>query len=260
MSGHFLRVEPATAKPTRFWEVDLLRGFAFILMVIYHGAFDLAVFGGWPIAVTSGAWRVFADFIASLFLFVSGVSLVLARSRAAHDSRSYWWHVLRRSSRLAAAAALVTVVTWVISPRDVVLFGILHLILLSSLVALPLLRLGLWNLPIAAVAWLLGLLLARLPGNPWLFWVGLVPENYRSFDFRPFLPWFAVVLLGVSAGSWLYSGGRRRWAFPSWEGVLPFSILIGLGRHSLMLYLIHQPVLVVLLAVLGLIDVGRLIG
>lgn len=154
----------------------------------------------------------------------------------------------------------MTIVTWVISPRDVVLFGILHLILLSSLVALPLLRLGLWNLPIAAVAWLLGLLLARLPGNPWLFWVGLVPENYRSFDFRPFLPWFAVVLLGVSAGSWLYSGGRRRWAFPSWERLFPISIVIWVGRHSLMLYLIHQPVLVVLLAVLGLIDVGRLIG
>ncbi|MCM8744974.1 DUF1624 domain-containing protein [Thermomicrobium sp. CFH 73360] len=260
MSGHFFRAEPVTAKQTRFWEVDLLRGFAFILMVIYHGAFDLAVFGGWPIGVTSGAWRAFADFIASLFLFVSGVSLVLARSRAGQDTRSYWWQVLRRSSRLAAAAALVTIVTWVISPRDVVLFGILHLILLSSLVALPLLRLGLWNLPIAAVAWLLGLLLARLPGNPWLFWVGLVPADYRSFDFRPFLPWFAVVLLGVSAGSWLYSGGGRRWAFPSWERLFPISIVIWLGRHSLMLYLIHQPVLVVLLAVLGLLDVGRLIG
>ncbi|MFN3336685.1 MAG: heparan-alpha-glucosaminide N-acetyltransferase domain-containing protein, partial [Thermomicrobium sp.] len=134
--------------------MDLLRGFAFLLMVVYHGAFDLAVFGGWPIAVTSGAWRVFADFIASLFLFVSGVSLVLARFHASCDPRSYWWHVLRRSSRLAAAAALVTVVTWMISPRDVVLFGILHLILLSSLVALPLLRLGVWNLPLAAVAWL----------------------------------------------------------------------------------------------------------
>ncbi len=260
MSGPSLRVVPETGSRTRFWEVDLLRGFAFVLMVIYHGAFDLAVFGGWPITVTSGAWRVFADCIASLFLFVSGVSLVLARFRASHDPRSYWWHVLRRSSRLASAAALVTVVTWLISPRDVVLFGILHLILLSNLVALPLLRFGLWNLPLAAAAWLLGLLLARLPGNPWLFWVGLVPPDYRSFDFRPFLPWFAVVLLGVSAAAWFYPSGQRRWAFPSWERLLPFSILAWFGRHSLMLYLIHQPLLITLFVSLQLIDMRRLVG
>ena len=244
----------------RFWEVDALRGVAFLLMVVYHAAFDLAAFGGWPIAVTVGGWRMFADFIASLFLFVSGVSLVLAHQRLGSDPVRYRRHLVRRFSRLAAAALLVTVVTWFVSPADVVLFGILHLILVSNLVSLPLLRLREWNLLIAGAAAVLGFFLGRLPDNPWLFWLGLVPEGYRSFDFRPLFPWLAFVLLGVSFGVWFYGRGVRRWRLPEAATLPGTGLLVWLGRHSLLLYLVHQPVLIVLLTAIGAIDLQRLIG
>jgi len=246
-------------RTTRLWEVDALRGFAFALMVVYHTAFDLAAFGGWPISVTTGAWRQFADFIASLFLFVSGVSLVLARQRLGHDPARYRRHLVRRFARLAAAAAAVTVATWLVSPADVVLFGILHLILVSNLVSLPLLRFGGWNLVTAAGAASLGIWLSRLPGNAWLFWLGLVPENYRSFDFRPLFPWLAFVLLGVSFGSWFYHGGRRRWSLPEASAFPGAALLVWAGRHSLLLYLLHQPILIALLTLVGAIDLRRLL-
>jgi uncharacterized membrane protein len=244
----------------RRWEVDALRGLAFLAMVIYHGAFDLAAFGGWPIAVTSGGWRLFADGIAGTFLFVAGISVVLARERWAKQPERYWWHIVRRTLRLGSAAGLVTLVTWLVSPPDVVLFGILHLILLSSLLALPFLRFGVWNFGFAGLAAFLGWLVSLLPGNPWLFWLGLVPEGYRSFDFRPLFPWFGVVLLGVGVASWWYGEGQRRWSLPDWSDRLLIRGLRWLGRHSLLLYLVHQPLLIAFFVAIGLIDVRRLLG
>ncbi len=251
------RVEVPPAE--RLWEVDAARGLAFVLMVVYHTAFDLAAFGGWPIAVTTGGWRLFADSIASLFLFVSGVSLVLARERLGGDPHRYRRHLLRRFARLAAAAGLVTVATWLVSPQDAVFFGILHLILVSNLVSLPLLRLRSWNLLIAVAAVLLGALLADLPGHRWFFWLGLVPEGYRSFDFRPLFPWFALVCSGIAFASWVYPAGRRRWSLPVPQGLPPLRALTWLGQHSLLLYLVHQPILIVLLTLVGAIRLDRLL-
>ncbi|MCS7052000.1 MAG: DUF1624 domain-containing protein, partial [Thermomicrobium sp.] len=205
-------------------------------------------------------WRVFADFIAGLFLFVSGISLVLSRQQWGRDPRQYRRRVLRRIARLGLAAALVTLATWAVSPPDVVLFGILHLILVSSIAAQPLLRFGAWNLVLAIAVWALGSVVAHLPGDPRLFWLGLVPDNYRSFDFRPFLPWFAFVLLGAAFASWFYAGRRPVDRLASWEHHPVIRALVTVGRHSLVLYLAHQPVLIALLGVLGLIDVHGLVG
>ncbi|MDW8058644.1 MAG: heparan-alpha-glucosaminide N-acetyltransferase [Thermomicrobium sp.] len=253
-------VRDVTGTTVRLWEVDAARGSAFLLMVIYHAAFDLAAFGGWPIAVTTGAWRLFADSIAGLFLFVSGVSLFLAHERLSSDPRRYRRHLSRRFSRLAAAAGLVTLVTWLVSPADAVWFGILHLILVSNLLGLTLVRLGAWNLVVVPIAISLGLWFERLPGNDWLFWLGLVPEGYRSFDFRPLFPWYAVVALGLACAAWFYPQGRRRWSLPDLAGFRLVRLLCWLGRHSLALYLVHQPVLIVLLTAIGAIDVRYLLG
>lgn len=249
---------PVSSRIARFWEIDALRGFAFILMVSYHTAFDLAVFGGWPIPVTSGGWRLYANFIASSFLFLSGISLVLARLRWSGDRRAYSTHLWRRFSRLAMAAVLVSLVTWLVSPADVVLFGILHLILVSDLLALPLLRLGIWNVLCALCAWLLGVVVTMFPGHPWFFWLGFVPEGYRSFDFRPLFPWAGVVFAGVAVGSWLYQDGVRRFGLPDWSEQVLIRVLRWCGRRSLLLYLTHQPVILLILTAVGLVDLHAL--
>ena len=66
----------------RFWEVDFLRGWAIVLMVLFHLAFDLNYFGAQQIELTSGFWFYLARFTASLFLLLVGVSLTLSHSRA----------------------------------------------------------------------------------------------------------------------------------------------------------------------------------
>jgi uncharacterized membrane protein len=74
-------------------------------------------------------------------------------------------------------------------------------------------------------------------------------------DYRPLLPWFGVVLLGIFAGNVVYGGGRRPALFAG-KAPAPARLLLPLGRNSLFVYLVHQPILIALLAALGVIEIA----
>jgi uncharacterized membrane protein len=84
----------------------------------------------------------------------------------------------------------------------------------------------------------------------WLAPLGITTTNYPAVDHFPIFPWLGVVLLGVFLGNLLYSEDVRRFQLPDWGDTLPCSSLEFLGRHSLLIYMVHQPLLV------GLILVG----
>src|SRR5262249_15519786 len=137
----------ATPAP-RLAIVDLLRGAAILAMIVYHAAWDLTYFRLIPVDVgLDPGWRWFAHIIAGTFLGLVGISLVLA-TRNGFRLRPY----LRRLGILVAAAAAVTLVTWRIFPDEFVYFGILHVIALSSIVALPFLGLPPLIIALAAAA------------------------------------------------------------------------------------------------------------
>jgi uncharacterized membrane protein len=69
--------------PSRFPEIDLTRGIAILMMVIFHTVFDITFFGIAPVNVATGFWRWFAMATASLFLLVVGISLVVSHARSA---------------------------------------------------------------------------------------------------------------------------------------------------------------------------------
>lgn len=250
------------AAPGRLWEVDALRGVAFCMMALYHLLFDLRYFAGWPIAVDHGFWRSFADVTASLFVLLVGVSLTLSRARwRARQAGPYWPHLVGRGFRILGYGFLVTVATWLVDPRQVVLFGILHLIGVSILLAGPFLSGLLSNLLLGSILVALGMLIdgVALPaGFPWLLWLGLPPAGFSSFDYRPLLPWFGVALWGIALGNLLYPGGRPVVPLPNWSTLPPVRLLVWIGRHALVLYLVHQPVMIALLVLLGIIRLEAL--
>ncbi len=252
----------AQARSSRLWEVDAVRGVAFCMMALYHLLFDLRYFAGWPIAVTSGFWGAFADATAGLFLLLVGVSLTLSRARwRARQAGPYWPYLVRRGFRILGYGFLVTIATWLVDPRQVVLFGILHLIGVSILLAGPFLSGVLSNLLLGSVLVALGTLIdgVVLPASfPWLLWLGLPPAGFSSFDYRPLLPWFGVALWGVALGNLLYPGGRPVVPLPDWSALPPARLLVWIGRHALVLYLVHQPVIITLLVLLGIVRLEAL--
>jgi len=236
--------------------VDAARGVAVMLMAFYHLVYDLARFGELRVEPGEGGWRVFADAIATLFLLLVGVSLCLSAFRS--DPRSFLARQARRGLLIFAAGLLVTGATRLLIPDVYVRFGILHLIGVSVLLAAPYARLPLAALPLGVAFLAAGAVLRSIRlDHPWLLWLGLRPDPFLTTDYRPLAPWFGVVLIGIVFGHLLY-GDRRGVAsrLPGWERWPVWRPVRFLGRHALVVYLVHQPLLVVGLWALGLIDLG----
>lgn len=216
------------------------------MMVLYHFAWDLHWFGFFRTDVDSDpAWKGFAVATAALFLLLVGVSLVLA-TRGANPWRA---EVLRRQARrltrIVLAAAAVTVATRWLFPDSYIFFGILDNIAVASVLGLALARApSVVLLVLAGAALWLPLRVSAVPMDaPWLLWIGLGTYTPVSNDFVPLLPWFAAVLLGMAAGRALLA--RPAWArpFASPRRSRAARALARAGRHTLLVYLLHQPLL-----------------
>ena len=226
------------------------------MMVVYHLTYDLETFGGYGIESTSGFWAWFADATASAFLLLVGISLAISYSRA---GPGHFGKYLRRGIRILAYGMALTVVFLVLG-MGAVAFGILHLIGVSIILAYPLLKYRLANLflglCIVAAGWYVRVQDVS-SGSAWLLPLGVVPENLFMPDYRPLLPWFGVVLLGLFAGNILYGGGKRPAGVPRRVPQVARP-LVPLGRNSLFIYLVHQPILIAFLGALGVVEIGGL--
>lgn len=236
--------------PERFPEIDFARGVAVVMMMVFHIAFDLYFLNIAPVPAASLPWRVLAMSTAGLFLFLVGVSLSVSAVHARKNlSRNeFIWKYVKRGAEIFSIGIGITLVTWIILPGSFILFGILHLIGLA--VALSPLYTGFsWqNLVAGSVIILLGPVVAAMRGAGWLLWLGIHPSAFYSIDYTPIVPWLGMVLIGVYSGTLLYPGGIRRFNL-----VLPEILdksLGFLGRHSLAIYLVHQPIILGILFVL----------
>ena len=238
----------------RFWEVDLLRGVAIVLMVLYHLVFDLNYFAVYDIDVSSGFWLAVARAAASLFLLLVGLSLTLSHSRArllGQEDR-FRLRLLKRSAWILGLALGITLVTHLFICRGFIVFGVLHLIGLSLLLAYPFLRMHKANIIFGLLFIILGIYLQNISVSfPWLLWLGLAPADLYSVDYFPVFPWFGVILVGMGLGSQLYPGYRRRIPVPDLSCQAFVKSLGFLGRNSLAIYLVHQPVIIALLYLSG---------
>lgn len=241
----------------RFWEVDLLRGIAIVLMVLYHIAFDLDYFGILKIDATSGFLLTIARIIVALFLLLVGLSLSLSFSRAGRlgQESQFAARLVWRSAWILSLALGITGATYLLIGRGYIVFGALHLIGLSLLLAYPFLDMGWKNFILGLILIILGLQLPSISvEHYWLLWLGLSPPGFYSLDYVPLLPWFGVVLLGIAIGELLYADYRRRVSLkdlPDLSRVSWVRSLCFLGRNSLAVYLIHQPLIIVLLVLSG---------
>lgn len=228
-------------KRPRFAVVDIARGVAIIAMVAYHLCWDLSYFRF--IAADVGydpAWVLIARSILAVFLFLVGVGLVLGHGNGIRW-RSFW----RRWVFVVLGALAITVGTWFAFPQSFVYFGVLHAIALFSLLGLAFVRTPHWlAIVVAAVVIALPFFYSDALFNEkawsWLgFWQVPPPTN----DLVPVFPWFGAVLLGIIAARLvLASPLSARLAAIAPTGRLP-RLLAFLGRWSLLIYLLHQPIL-----------------
>ena len=192
----------AKAAASQRWDaIDVARGIAIVAMIVYHFSWDLSFL---QLIATNilqvPAWRWFARGIAGSFLILAGFGLTLAHAQGFRRVP-----FLRRLMKVGGAALAVTVVTYFAFPESYIFFGILHCIAVSSVLALPFLRLHPALTLAAAVFCLVAPWIFTNPAldAPWLDWLGLGASDPVTNDYVPIFPWFGLVLIGVAAGKLL---------------------------------------------------------
>lgn len=204
--------------------IDVFRTTAIIWMIIFHGAYDLKAFGFTQTDFSNGFWYFFPRIIAGSFLFIVGLSLHLAYEDGIDWSK--FWH---RQIKVILSALLISITTFFIFPSNWVYFGTLHCIFFSTLFGVFLVgRRGL-------ILLFMGLIGIGLLSGHDLFWVSSLIQK-PSMDFIPIYPWFLATLLGLLVASF-----QGFWSFVYNCRTHPLLALP--GRHSLKIYLLHQPII-----------------
>lgn len=227
--------------PDRFWEIDFARGLAIVLMLIFNWSNALDYLGIYPMPSTEIYRWLFPRLVASMFIVIAGIVLALGYARD-KNPRKY----LKRGAYIFSFGLLITAVTYVFVPKDFIVFGILHFIGLA--IAISPFYLGRSNNTLLILSGLVlaaGFFLQNVYFSfPWLVWLGLMPSGFQTLDYFPMLPWLGIMLLGVVLGR-MYNVKKSKEPFLA----KPLSFL---GRHSLLIYLVHQPLLLLVLHLLGL--------
>ena len=227
---------PATQ---RLIALDLARGVGIVLMVIYHGFWDADYVSLLPPWLFDGPfWKWFRFAILSIFLLIAGASLTIAHGRRMKPAR-----FLRRLAIVAICAGAITGVSALVFPDQLIFFGVLHAIAVSSLLALPFVRLA-WYWPALAGISVVAVSGYSIPAfeTPWLGWIGFMPEPPNSRDYVPLFPWAGILLLGIAGGH--LAGRLGAPAGRTWSPHIALGHWLAAGgRNSLLVYMLHQPIL-----------------
>ena len=229
--------------------IDELRGFCILLVVFYHLAYDLSSLINIEF-FNSLTLSILRDFFAGALIFISGLSCVFSRNN------------LIRGVKCLCAGLLITLVTYILIPGEFIVFGILHMLgscmILYGLTESVLKK---FNKKVLFFTCVLFFIATKNISNGYLgvndfnisiplwfynseilFPFGFVGLDFRSADYYPLFPWLFVFLVGTIIGQ---LGIEKN--FPDWMYKLHSKFFNICGKHSLMIYLLHQPVIYLLL-------------
>lgn len=221
----------------RIWELDFLRGTALILMVYFHVIVDLKDMYNMNLSYLSGVNYYIGKISAILFMLLAGISSSLSRSN------------VKRGIRVFAIALVISLVTHLYGPEFGIKFGILHFLGICMLLYPLMARIHKYLLIVIGTGIiLLGNVFLRItPSTNILFPLGIYNASFSSADYYPLVPWMGVFIYGIVLGKLLYSRKRSLFPFEYRDNIINMT-----GRNTLLIYVIHQPVILLVLYILKL--------
>lgn len=220
----------------RIWELDFFRGIALILMILFHIIFDLKDLYGFDIEYQSGFYYYVGKAAAILFMLISGISCNLSRSNT------------KRGLKVLGIALVITVVTHLYGQGLGIKFGILHFLGLSMLIS-PILKKAsnIVLLVLAVLPIIIGnIFTSIIMPNDYFFIFNLISSNFTSSDYYPLIPWIGVFIFGIVLGRLLYKEKKSVFRFSLNENIISMA-----GKHTLIVYVIHQPLILLILSLLS---------
>lgn len=228
----------------RIFALDLMRGFAVILMILFNYSVTLNYFRIVNFSYNFLYWYLFPRLVASIFIFISGVVAYVTYKNFKGKFRKIYFF---RGLKLCIFAITITVFTYLFVPSGTIFFGILHFFAFTSFLVPFFIKYGRLNLIAGILITLFGFYLQLITFNfSSLFWLGFIPTNFFSFDYFPIMPWLGILLLGMYFGQ----NVAQKAAKVKLNGFLS-RFFVFFGKNSLIIYLLHQPILIFVLTVLG---------
>lgn len=237
--------------------MDELRGFCILCMVIYHAGYDLLYMFSqtWILPfmqITSYVQPLFAG----MFIFISGIASRFSRSN------------LMRGVKLFFIAMIISYATLIFMPSNQILFGILNLlsvcmmfygvaeklitklnriavIIVCAILFLITYNLQLGQIGIPGIDFLNFNLPTSLLDSQYLYPLGIVGPGFYSADYFPLFPWIFVFIAGTAVGGYALDGKFPKFMYKSRIPALSF-----LGKHTLLIYILHQPIIFAVLYVI----------
>lgn len=216
----------------RIWEIDLLRTIAIILMVVFHGIYDLNEFFMVKIDYLNGFWYWEGRIAALIFIFLAGISSDFSRN------------TVRRGLKVFGCGMIISLITYILFGEQYIRFGILHL-LGTAMILFPLLKKinNVVLLMSAAGIAIAGIVVKNtLAATSLLLPLGVRYRGFVSLDYYPLCPYLAVFILGILACKMFYKTRKSLFSF-GFEN----RYILWLSKNSLLIYLIHQPLIFALI-------------
>ena len=233
-------------KINRYLVIDCIRGCAILAMMAYHFGFDLNMQGYIVQDLNhSIVWQIARSLILGTFLFVAGFSMALAAQQSLKKR-------LIRLTRIAFCAVLVSVVSLFMFPDSWIFFGVLHFLVVATVICWVVMPYKKLLMVLAVAITVIGILYqSQVFDQPALQWLGMMTHKPITEDYVPIFPWLGVMMMGIILGQWALTRVQL-WPLACTPNVV-LSPVQWLGRHSLAVYMLHQPILLGLLNAFGVI-------
>lgn len=225
---------------TRLQSLDMARGIAITLMVTFHFFYNLEYFQVVEINIKEDPfWTSLRNLIVSMFIFIAGISLYLSSIKR----RNYIIH-LKKQKWLCICAVLVSAATYPMFPESWIYFGVLHFILAARIIGFAFTGLYFTNLVLGILILWMGISLENeIFDSRWFNWIGFTTFKPVTEDYVPLFPWLGVFLLGVFTGKHFLGRGKIPNLLQRSYPGRPAGYLALAGQKSLLIYMVHQPIL-----------------
>ena len=230
----------------RIWELDVARGVCLLFMFYCHIVYDLTMLFQFTTINDGGLFQWTTNYTGILFITISGICATLGK------------RPIKRGLTVLGGGIIVSLVTYGMyllgfaNKGIIIYFGILHCIGICMLLWPIFKKLPWWILiPMGlAVICMKDLVRGVYADTLLLLPFGIYPRIFATSDYFPLLPCFGYFLIGGGLGQLLYKNKKSLLPQPRF---FPFNALGFMGRHSLLIYLIHQPVLTGLIFAISLL-------
>ena len=232
----------------RIFLIDQIRGLLLVIMVLYHAFYDIMFIFNLDLPLFHSPFiNMIRDISGGAFIFISGFSCRLSKNN------------FKRGFITLFLGISITAVTYVFIPQQVITFGILHFLgfsmiiysivkkfvnRINSFIAFPILIflfISTYNISSGFIG-IENIFSFKVPlylsENPLLFPFGFISNTFSSSDYYPVFPWIFIFFFGAHVGKQMLSK-----TVPKFMYKRPLPVLSKISSYSIVIYIIHQPIL-----------------